>query len=383
MSQLTNLIFWTDIGTPYRTDMFNYMAKCTPSLKVWYQAASLNTRSWDLNAFKNEYPYLVSNSIHLFYRRAFFFLSPKLIIKSMLLPKYSILILALGWADPNVLIVCFLKRLGLIKAQLAFWSEANYLTNGARNDNLLKKYVRTWVYSSPISFQISSGYMTRLTFSHWCIPVKKYVNLFNTIQETIFKPSIYPNWAIPQDGRNRLLIVARLIEDLKGIINFMHSLGNDRISKVFIDIVGDGPDTDKIIYFINSNNLGEHVRLHGQLNPSDLRKLYLSTTIFVLPSFSDPCPLSVVEALWAGLPLLLSSRCGNHYEALEEGHNGYLFDPSYPSSITKAFDNLVNSHEKMYSFSKRSRSIYDTTYSLKRVVDQFLKDLPGNCPLPQ
>jgi hypothetical protein len=59
------------------------------------------------------------------------------------------LILALSWNDLDVLILSFLKKFGIIKAKLHFWSEANHLTNGARNDNSLKKIIRKFVYNHP------------------------------------------------------------------------------------------------------------------------------------------------------------------------------------------------------------------------------------------
>lgn len=54
---------------------------------------------------------------------------------------------------------------------------------------------------------------------------------------------------------------------------------------------------------------------------------YAAADLFVLASVQDPCPLSVVEALHSGLPLLLSRRLGNASKALEESGNWWSFDP--------------------------------------------------------
>ena len=45
--------------------------------------------------------------------------------------------------------------------------------------------------------------------------------------------------------------------------------------------------------------------------------------MFVLPSLSDPSPLSAVEAAAAQLPLLLSTRAGNCDDLVVDGRNGY------------------------------------------------------------
>jgi len=44
----------------------------------------------------------------------------------------------------------------------------------------------------------------------------------------------------------------------------------------------------------------------------------------------------VIEALWAGLPLLLSSRVGNHPDLLRPGLNGWLFDPESRAAVQTA-----------------------------------------------
>ena len=44
----------------------------------------------------------------------------------------------------------------------------------------------------------------------------------------------------------------------------------------------------------------------------------IKRVIFLLASLRDPCPLSVVEALWMSKPLLISNHCGNISEALVE-----------------------------------------------------------------
>jgi len=59
----------------------------------------------------------------------------------------------------------------------------------------------------------------------------------------------------------------------------------------------------------------------------DLPRYYGLASAAVLPSLSEPWGLVVNEAMAAGLPVLVSNRCGCVPELCHNGINGYQFDP--------------------------------------------------------
>lgn len=60
---------------------------------------------------------------------------------------------------------------------------------------------------------------------------------------------------------------------------------------------------------------------------SELPAYYGLASVFILPSIKDTWGLVVNEAMAAGLPVLVSNRCGCAPDLVEEGCNGYTFDP--------------------------------------------------------
>jgi glycosyltransferase involved in cell wall biosynthesis len=54
---------------------------------------------------------------------------------------------------------------------------------------------------------------------------------------------------------------------------------------------------------------------------------YAFAGCFLLPSWREPWGLVANEAMSAGLPLIVSNRCGCSDDLMEEGANGYVFDP--------------------------------------------------------
>ena len=127
--------------------------------------------------------------------------------------------------------------------------------------------------------------------------------------------------------------------------------------------------------FINDNQLHNSVLLLGELNPEDLANELSQADVFCLPSFSDPSPLSVFEAMCVGLPLLISERCGNHFEAVYPGKNGYIFNPDNKIEIQKCVDKLIKLRHKLPEMGRLSKKYYITNLSKYVISKKFIKDL--------
>jgi glycosyltransferase involved in cell wall biosynthesis len=92
-------------------------------------------------------------------------------------------------------------------------------------------------------------------------------------------------------------------------------------------IAGDGPEREKLSGLITALHLNGSVRLAGFVQYDGLPALYARAGAFILPSVSEPWGLVVNEAMAAGLPVLVSKRCGCAPDLVEEGRNGFTFDP--------------------------------------------------------
>ena len=371
------LIFWTDIPTPYRVSLYNKLKINKLNFEVWYSKSHVTSRYWRITNFKFKHNYILGRPVYFFFNKLsyHFFFSPFLILKAIKLQKIDDLILALSWNDFNVLIIIILKKIGLLKARISFWSEANYLTFGARNNYWLKTNYRIWIYNSIDGFELSAGYMTKLTFKKWGINKPFFIDFPNTIEEKNFFSNKKELELRLKNKKPIILIVARLIEKLKGIINFFQKLGLKRIKLAKFLIAGDGFDRIKLENYIKINKLEDNIILLGNISSSkQLRFIYAKSNIFCLPSFSDPSPLAVIEALKMKLPLLVSNRCGNHFEAVRKGHNGFIFNPNSKKSVQMAFHEMIKVYKNknlLKNFCEESENIFNKKFALHRVISNF------------
>jgi glycosyltransferase involved in cell wall biosynthesis len=105
-----------------------------------------------------------------------------------------------------------------------------------------------------------------------------------------------------------------LLESIKSL----HSQG----VKAYLDILGDGPLRYEIESKIKEYGLLEYVSLHGfKKNPY---QLMTDADVMILPSSSEGSSRAVIEALYLGIPCVISDADGNS-ELVCEGYNGALF----------------------------------------------------------
>jgi glycosyltransferase involved in cell wall biosynthesis len=94
---------------------------------------------------------------------------------------------------------------------------------------------------------------------------------------------------------------------------------------VHYTIAGDGPFLEVIRSQIKSLNLGDHVTLTGTLSETEVCQLLSKADTFLLPSvgLGEAWPVSVMEAMAAGLPVVASS-IGAMSEMIMPNEDGFL-----------------------------------------------------------
>jgi len=175
-----------------------------------------------------------------------------------------------------------------------------------------------------------------------------------------------------------LLWPARLHEKTKGILNFLKPASELLAgSHLKILIAGDGPDRQIIQEWV-TQNLPKNVFLLGQKTENEMLDLYSNADVLLLPSLSDPNPLSVIEGLWSSLPLLISKHCGNQIESVREKYNGWIVDPLSPCSIKRAVVDLSNfSKRQLRAYGENSMLIAIENFNSISTTKKFISELMG------
>lgn len=110
-------------------------------------------------------------------------------------------------------------------------------------------------------------------------------------------------------------------------------------------LVGDGPESAALRDIAARSEFAREVHFTGHKSSREVRPFLAFADCFVLPSKREPWGLVVNEAMAASLPVLVSSRCGCAEDLVQEGCNGFTFDPDSLQDLTEclqAFDGMSN-----------------------------------------
>lgn len=99
-------------------------------------------------------------------------------------------------------------------------------------------------------------------------------------------------------------------------------------------MLGEGRLASELRNYAVQLGLTGHVHMPGFRQYDELPVFYGLAAAFILASTTEQWGLVVNEAMAAGVPVLVSSRCGCREDILQPGISGYLFDPDDPRQLS-------------------------------------------------
>jgi len=97
---------------------------------------------------------------------------------------------------------------------------------------------------------------------------------------------------------------------------------------------------------------------------------YKHADIFVLPSYNEGLPMSILEAGSFGLPVI-STPVGGIPEVIEDGVNGYLIEPGDIEALKDRLLLLANGPELREKMGKNLKILIGEKFNEKKMVNQI------------
>lgn len=134
-------------------------------------------------------------------------------------------------------------------------------------------------------------------------------------------------------------------------------------------LIGDGPERHGIERLIDKMDLRRNVTLTGYR--SDVPELLRCADTLVLPSETESAPLTILEAMSTGLPVI-ATRVGGVPEIIEDGRTGFLVPLKHPEDIAEKILELHADRERLRRMGAAAREDVLERYSTEKVVRQYL-----------
>lgn len=139
--------------------------------------------------------------------------------------------------------------------------------------------------------------------------------------------------------------------------------------KNFQFILIGGGEYNKILDLVKKKGLDDIVKITGPLPEKEKQFFLKSSDLFVLPSYAEGLPLSLLEAMQFGLPII-SSKVGAIPEVINE-NNGFTINPGDQIKLMENIEELFHNKDKRNKISCYNKIEAKNKYSIERVIEQI------------
>lgn len=134
-----------------------------------------------------------------------------------------------------------------------------------------------------------------------------------------------------------------------------------------LQLIGDGPTRAATEQLVAKLGIADRVQFPG--DRGDVKQLLSRADIFVLASKLDNLPISILEAMRAGLPVI-ASNVGGISELVMHGETGLLVPPFDVASMTAALTNVLLDPALRARLGCSGRRRYEANFSLSQMLER-------------
>ena len=163
------------------------------------------------------------------------------------------------------------------------------------------------------------------------------------------------------------LMCARLLRD-KGVFEYLEAARTvkQRHPKVVFRLLGPFFDNPAAIGPEELKAYTEDGTIEYLGEADDVRPHFIAASVYVLPSYREGTPRTVLEAMATGRAIITTDVPGCR-ETVREGENGYLVPAKDAAALAEAMGRFVVDPELVATMGRRSRELAEKKYDVRKV----------------
>lgn len=195
--------------------------------------------------------------------------------------------------------------------------------------------------------------------------IKKLVILENIVEEQqLSLKERSHSWPI-------MFLFLGAIGKRKGIFDLLDGIAahkDELLGKCILTIGGNGEE-QKLKEFIEKNGLSQIVDFKGWVTGMQKAALLAACDVYILPSYNEGLPLSILEAMSYG-KAIISTNVGGIPEVVKDNVNGYVINPGDKQAIVNSLLKFISQPELLKEMGNASIEIVHPYYS-KNVIEKL------------
>lgn len=185
-----------------------------------------------------------------------------------------------------------------------------------------------------------------------------------------------PTTSSRRPGPFRFVLLARM-DEWKGIDDLLSACSTLVADSVDFELVLAGPngtagDVVSLSTKIKRLDLAGTVRYVGPVHGREKDDLLRNSDAYVLASWSEGLPISLLEALAYGLPAV-ATRVGAVPEVITDGREGFLVPAKQPDELARAMRAMIDNPSHRATMSGAARRLAKQRFSVVRLRDDLLR----------
>lgn len=280
-----------------------------------------------------------------------------------------------GYFDPAQVLLMFYARSKGVKVVLS--SESSSADNSR---SFLKEFLKKLIVNRANAFfcfgKTSAEYLESLGVKPSQIPVRNAAVIDEEVVSSRYYAGKQENVNIARVAR--FVFVGRLAPE-KNLETLLRAFAN--VAPVDaalwpweLMLIGDGPERSALENLTTELQLNHKVLFMGGFPWYKVPDMLVHCDVLVLPSKSEPWGLVVNEAMVCGLPVIVSKNCGCVADLVENGVNGFTFDPDRQQELETAMTFFIKNLDKIAELGRESRRLvapFSSTQVARQMADCY------------
>lgn len=194
----------------------------------------------------------------------------------------------------------------------------------------------------------------------------KLYTIHNGIGDIPFKENVINN--CNKKGAIHIIMVARFSSPKEqGQLVQALSILQKEGKYFFTTFVGDGPNLEHVKQLAYTLGIQNEVYFTGAR--SDVEKLLVGQDLFILISKWEGFPISIIEAMRQGLPVI-ASNVGGVSEAVIDGETGFLIPRDDIQVLVKKLRNIHDRDQSLEEMGIKGRARFEENFTLEKMVQE-------------